>query len=72
MSCSHILPCLNFLQVWDIVDLICVRNYIAAHTKPIYGVSVRPNSDSSFVTGSLDYYVSLWDENISKPVLGNY
>ncbi|XP_045785127.1 methylosome protein 50-like [Maniola jurtina] len=57
------------IKVWDITDLICVRNYIAAHNKSIYGVSVRPQSGCSFATGSLDYYASLWDENVVKPVL---
>ncbi|XP_039747314.1 methylosome protein 50-like [Pararge aegeria] len=57
------------IKVWDISDLICARNYIAAHSKSIYGVSVRPQSGSSFATGSLDYYASLWDGNVEKPVL---
>lgn len=56
--------------MWDAIDLICIRNYIAAHSKAIHGVSVRPSSLSSFVTGSLDYCIYLWDENIAKPALG--
>ncbi|XP_032514058.2 methylosome protein WDR77-like [Danaus plexippus] len=57
------------VKVWDIIDLICMRNYIAAHNRPIYGLSTRPSSLTSFATGSLDYYITLWDENVSKPVL---
>ncbi|CAG9585564.1 unnamed protein product [Danaus chrysippus] len=57
------------VKVWDIIDLICMRNYIAAHNRSIYAVSTRPSSLTSFATGSLDYYVTLWDENVANPVL---
>ncbi|XP_052737650.1 methylosome protein 50-like [Bicyclus anynana] len=57
------------MKVWDISDLICVRNYVGAHSRAIYDVSVRPQSDANLATGSLDYYASLWDHNIAKPVL---
>ncbi|CAH2093781.1 unnamed protein product [Euphydryas editha] len=54
------------IKVWDTVDLLCVRNYLAAHSKSIQSVSVRPLSQSVFASGSLDYYVSMWDENIDS------
>lgn len=50
--------------------MICIRNYIAAHSRSIYGVSVRPSSVSSFVTGSVDYSIYLWDENVAEPAIG--
>lgn len=56
-------------KVWDIKDLICVRNYASAHRLMIYAVSTRPKSKTSFATGSMDHYVTLWDENVDKPVL---
>ncbi|CAB3236453.1 unnamed protein product [Arctia plantaginis] len=56
-------------KVWDIQDLICIRNYSAAHSSIIYAVSVKPKSRTNFATGSMDQYVTLWDENIDKPVL---
>ncbi|KAG6449555.1 methylosome protein 50 isoform X2 [Manduca sexta] len=59
-------------KVWDIERMICIRNYSAAHSKPIYGVSVRPNSNTDFATCSMDQYVSLWDQNVDKPVLDLY
>lgn len=48
--------------------MICMRNYNAAHNRAIYGVAVRPNSITSFATASLDQYVTLWDDNIVKPI----
>lgn len=59
----------NF-QIWDVKETTCVRNYKAAHSKQIYGVSVRPKSTTTFATASMDEYMSLWDENIDKAVLG--
>lgn len=56
--------------MWDINEMICIRNYIAAHSLAIYGVVVRPSSSACFATGSLDYSVTLWDDNVSQPVLG--
>lgn len=50
--------------------MICMRNYNAAHNRAICGVAVRPNSITSFATASLDQYVTLWDDNIVKPVIG--
>ncbi|XP_045542924.1 methylosome protein 50-like [Papilio machaon] len=55
------------VKVWDICDLVCVRNYDSAHTMAVNTVSVRPKSHT-FATGSLDQYISLWDENIFQPV----
>ncbi|KAL0893805.1 hypothetical protein ABMA27_013935 [Loxostege sticticalis] len=57
------------IKVWDINEMICIRNYIAAHSLAIYGVVVRPSSSACFATGSLDYSVTLWDDNVSQPVL---
>ncbi|XP_021189624.3 methylosome protein WDR77 [Helicoverpa armigera] len=57
------------VKVWDINDMICIRNYAAAHSMIINAVSVRPKSTNSFATGSMDQYVTLWDDNIDKPVL---
>lgn len=51
--------------------MICIRNYSLAHSASVADVSVRPNSTTSFASGSLDMYVTLWDDNIDKPVLGN-
>lgn len=60
-----------YFQVWDLNDMICIRNYSLAHSASVADVSVRPNSTTSFASGSLDMYVTLWDDNIDKPVLGN-
>ncbi|XP_026329585.1 methylosome protein 50-like [Hyposmocoma kahamanoa] len=57
------------IKIWDIHEMICLRNYNAAHNRAICGVAVRPNSATSFATASLDQYVTLWDDNIVKPVL---
>ncbi|XP_063821680.1 methylosome protein WDR77-like [Ostrinia nubilalis] len=57
------------IKVWDINEMICIRNYLAAHSLAIHGVVVRPSSSACFATGSLDYSVTLWDENVSQPVL---
>lgn len=57
-------------QVWDIMDLVCVRNYVAAHSAMIYAVSVKPKSTSCFATGSMDQCVTLWDDKVERPVLG--
>ncbi|XP_050344804.1 methylosome protein 50-like [Nymphalis io] len=57
------------IKVWDTIDLICIRNYFAAHSRSIYGVSVRPMSHTSFATGSLDYCISLWYDKIDLPAL---
>ncbi|XP_075969468.1 methylosome protein WDR77-like [Anticarsia gemmatalis] len=56
-------------KVWDIQDLICVKNYLAAHSLMIYAVAVKPKSRTCFATGSMDQCVTLWDENVDKPVL---
>lgn len=56
-------------KIWDVKETTCVRNYKAAHSKQIYGVSVRPKSTTTFATASMDEYMSLWDENIDKAVL---
>ncbi|XP_068629900.1 methylosome protein WDR77-like [Battus philenor] len=56
------------VKVWDIYDLICIRNYSSAHTMAVNTVSVRPKSQTTFATGSLDQFISLWDENVSQPV----
>ncbi|CAD0196734.1 unnamed protein product [Chrysodeixis includens] len=57
------------VKVWDINDLICLRNYRTAHSLIIYAVAVRPKSKTSFATGSMDQYVTLWDENTEASVL---
>lgn len=49
--------------------MVCVRNYDSAHTMAVSNVSVRPKSHT-FATGSLDQFISLWDENIFQPVCG--
>ncbi|CAK1582013.1 unnamed protein product [Parnassius mnemosyne] len=56
------------VKVWDVNELLCIRNYHSAHTMAVNTVSVRTKSQKNFATGSLDQYISLWDENISKPV----
>ncbi|XP_053625621.1 methylosome protein WDR77-like [Plodia interpunctella] len=56
------------IKVWDVNEMICTHNYIAAHSMSICGVAVLPNS-KSFVTGSLDEYISLWDEVVDKPIV---
>lgn len=56
-------------KVWDITDMICIRNYRAAHRMMINAVSVRPKSASNFATGSKDRCVTLWDDYVDKPVL---
>lgn len=57
-------------KVWDISQMVSVRSYNAAHSMAINGVAVKPNSSSTFATVSSDQYVSLWDDNTSKPVCG--
>ncbi|XP_063360036.1 methylosome protein WDR77-like [Cydia amplana] len=57
------------IKLWDLTDMICIRNYSLAHCAAVSGVSVRPNSTTSFASGSLDMYITLWDDNIDKPVL---
>lgn len=57
------------IKVWDTVDLLCIRNYSAAHSKSVQSVSVRPHSQTVFSSGSLDYYVSMWDDNIDSAAL---
>ncbi|KAJ8725576.1 hypothetical protein PYW08_003759 [Mythimna loreyi] len=56
-------------KVWDVTDMICIRNYSAAHSMSINALSVRPKSTTNFATGSMDQYVTLWDDNVDKPVL---
>ncbi|XP_072944086.1 methylosome protein WDR77-like [Epargyreus clarus] len=56
------------IKVWDISQMVSVRSYNAAHSMAINGVAVKPNSSSTFATVSSDQYVSLWDDNTSKPV----
>ncbi|XP_038215797.1 methylosome protein 50-like [Zerene cesonia] len=57
------------VKVWDVSEnMLCIRNYSLAHSMPIHGVSVKPMSQSHFVTGSLDCFISLWDEHTDKPV----
>lgn len=50
--------------------MICVRNYNAAHSMMINTLSVRPKSTKEFATGSMDQYITLWDDTVDKPVLG--
>ncbi|KAI5641800.1 methylosome protein 50-like [Phthorimaea operculella] len=57
------------VKVWDINDLICIRNYGGAHNMAVSGVASKPNSKTSFATASLDSYVTLWDDNVAKPVI---
>ncbi|XP_073944143.1 methylosome protein WDR77-like [Choristoneura fumiferana] len=59
----------SHIKVWDLSDMICIRNYSLAHSATVSDVSVRPKSTTSFASGSLDMYVTLWDDNIDKPVL---
>ncbi|XP_013186477.2 methylosome protein WDR77 [Amyelois transitella] len=56
------------IKVWDINEMICTQNYIAAHSMSICDVAVLPGS-KSFATGSLDEYISLWDEFVAKPIV---
>lgn len=56
--------------MWDINDMICIRNYSAAHSMIVNAIAVKPKSAHSFATGSMDQYVTLWDENTDKAVLG--
>ncbi|XP_049866612.1 methylosome protein 50-like [Pectinophora gossypiella] len=56
------------VKLWDICDMICIKNYKGAHNMAVYGVAVKPNSKACFATASLDSYVTLWDQNIDKPV----
>ncbi|KAM3963538.1 methylosome protein WDR77 [Aphomia sociella] len=55
------------IKIWDINEMICIRNYSAAHSMAICDVSIKSNS--TFATASLDEYITLWDDNVSKPVL---
>ncbi|XP_059054295.1 methylosome protein WDR77-like [Achroia grisella] len=57
------------VKIWDINEMICMTNYNAAHSRAIYSVSVKSNSNTIFATGSLDEFITLWDQNVSKPVL---
>ncbi|CAG9783669.1 unnamed protein product [Diatraea saccharalis] len=57
------------IKVWDIHEMLCIRNYLTAHSLAVYGVSVKPNSTTTFATGSTDEYITLWDDNISNPAL---
>uniref|UniRef100_A0A2H1WH14 SFRICE_003040 n=1 Tax=Spodoptera frugiperda TaxID=7108 RepID=A0A2H1WH14_SPOFR len=57
------------VKVWDINDMICIRNYSAAHSMIVNAIAVKPKSAHSFATGSMDQYVTLWDENTDKAVL---
>lgn len=57
------------IKIWDINEMLCIRNYNAAHSMPICSVSVKLNSNNNFATASLDESITLWDENVSKPVL---
>ncbi|XP_041977822.1 methylosome protein 50-like [Aricia agestis] len=57
------------IKVWDITDLLCVKHYGDAHSKAIYSIAVRPTSNSTFATGSLDYYISLWNDNTNNSAL---
>ncbi|CAK1552119.1 unnamed protein product [Leptosia nina] len=57
------------VKVWDLQEnMICLRNYFGAHSMQINSIGVKPMSQSHFVTGSTDTYISLWDEHTSKPV----
>lgn len=58
-------------QVWDVSEMICETNYIAAHSRQISDVAVKPNS-TSFATGSLDRHVSLWDKSSPEKITGLY
>ncbi|KAL4702513.1 hypothetical protein ACJJTC_001398 [Scirpophaga incertulas] len=56
------------VKVWDVNEMLCIQNYIMAHSLAIYSVSVKPKSDKLFATGSQDQYVTLWDKNTDKSV----
>lgn len=58
-----------FPQVWDVNEMICETNYLAAHSRQITGVAVKANS-TSFATGSLDRHVSLWDKSSKEKITG--
>ncbi|KAJ0183933.1 hypothetical protein K1T71_000356 [Dendrolimus kikuchii] len=57
------------IKVWDISMLICMKNYLNAHSHPIYGLAVRPQSNTDFASGSMDQYLNLWSDNTEKSVL---
>ncbi|CAF4773527.1 unnamed protein product [Pieris macdunnoughi] len=57
------------VKVWDIRDnMICLRNYNSAHSMQVNTIGVKPMSQKHFVTGSLDGFISVWDEHTNKPV----
>lgn len=60
------------IKVWDVNMMICMRNYASAHSAAIYDISVQPQSNSKFASGSMDQYFTLWDDNIDKPAMELY
>ncbi|KAI8435102.1 hypothetical protein MSG28_003494 [Choristoneura fumiferana] len=47
----------SHIKVWDLSDMICIRNYSLAHSATVSDVSVRPKSTTSFASGSLDIMI---------------
>lgn len=65
-------PSIKKLQVWDITTLICIKNYSIFPGRPIYGLATRPQSNTCFASGSMNYNLNVWDENTEKAHLGKH
>ncbi|XP_011171350.3 methylosome protein 50 [Solenopsis invicta] len=55
------------LKVWDVEDLIATYSYHSAHLDVITSTDVKPNSNSIFVSASLDSESLVWDFRLQEP-----
>ncbi|XP_076619515.1 methylosome protein WDR77 [Colletes latitarsis] len=55
------------IKVWDITELIATYSFPCAHENAVTCVDVRPRSNTTFVSTSLDCEALMWDLRQSKP-----
>jgi len=60
------------IKVWDTTEMITTASFNQAQANAITSVAVQPESDSVFVSTSLDSEALIWDIRDPKPAVGLY
>lgn len=60
------------IKVWDISELMATQSFNSAHIDAITCVDVKPESNTEFVSTSMDCEGLLWDLRQGKPAQSMY
>ncbi|XP_066590331.1 methylosome protein WDR77-like [Prorops nasuta] len=55
------------IKIWNVSELLSVNTFQFAHTNIVTSVDTKPNSNSTFVSTSLDQEALIWDIRLPLP-----